>query len=148
MWYLEAAHVPWSLVVVVVTTLVVGWVYRRVSFLQLLPRDLLFTLEVRGGGGRKGGKREGMASPLWLAVYGLLCFELIVTFFLVFPLPHAVNKFLLEIVRLKRFVRGTRFAVQFIAVALVLAVYDSIRVRAELEAGKEERGGGSVERGK
>lgn len=89
-----------------------------------------------------------MASPLWLAVYGLLCFELIVTFFLVFPLPHAVNKFLLEIVRLKRFVRGTRFAVQFIAVALVLAVYDSIRVRAELEAGKEERGGGSVERGK
>jgi len=69
-----------------------------------------------------------MASPLWLGVYGVLCLELIITLILLAPLPERLQKGIVKILQLPKFISGWTFFVRFLAIALVLAVYDSIRV--------------------
>ncbi|KAJ8905322.1 hypothetical protein NDN08_001829 [Rhodosorus marinus] len=75
-----------------------------------------------------------MASPLWLGVYGVLCLELILTLILLVPLPERVEKGMVKILQLPNFISGWTFFVRFLAIALVLAVYDSIRTIKYMES--------------
>mmetsp|Transcript_4385 Transcript_4385/g.13290 ORF Transcript_4385/g.13290 Transcript_4385/m.13290 type:complete len:170 (-) Transcript_4385:1288-1797(-) len=82
-----------------------------------------------------------MPSPIWIAVYAYLVFELVCTLCLVVPMPQSGRKAVLSLVNKSKHIKGMTFAIQFVAVALSLALYDSIRtikyIEGKLNAGDD-----------